>query len=356
MNSYDRKNPFLSQIQERFLLSHPSSTKKTFHLSLSLQNSSIRYQPGDTVAILPSNDPKDVETLLQVLHSTGQERVRLEDRSISLYDFFLEKANLQKPHPALLKAIAAIPTDSAWPIDLLRQYPLPESLSIQDIPRLFLPLLPRLYSIASSPLLYPNELHLIITLIQYERHGIPCKGVATHFLCENAQVLHTPIPMYIQHSAHFCLPENSDIPIILVSAGTGIAPFRSFLQQREVSQSRGRNWLFFGERQHHSDFYYRDFFERLEREGKLRLDLAFSRDQPEKIYVQHRLWEKRKDVWAWLNEGAYFYVCGDARHMAKDVLATLIQIVSTEGNMSQEAAKEFVKTLRSQKCYRSDVY
>ena len=217
-------------------------------------------------------------------------------------------------------------------------------------------MLPRFYSIASAQALYPEELHLLVTAVSYQINGHLRHGVATSFLCHDAMIGETPIPLYLQPTRGFSLPPDSHTPIIMVGPGTGVAPFRAFLQERLATQAQGRNWLFFGERHQKSDFYYDVFWVALEKQGRLRLDLAFSRDGKEKIYVQHRMWEKRKDLWAWIEEGAYFYVCGDGKTMARDVEEMLIRIAASEGNLTDEAARQKIKSLRTAKRYRMDVY
>jgi sulfite reductase (NADPH) flavoprotein alpha-component len=180
--------------------------------------------------------------------------------------------------------------------------------------------------------------------------------VGSHFLCHQAAIESTPIPIYVQPSNHFTLPEDPATPIIMIGPGTGIAPFRAFLQERIASQAPGLNWLFFGERNQATDFYYADFWLELEKQGRLRLDLAFSRDQKEKIYVQHKLLEQKKSIWNWIEKGAMLYVCGDAEEMAKDVEWALKEIVQEEGKMIEEDARKFLKTMRAEKRYLLDVY
>jgi sulfite reductase (NADPH) flavoprotein alpha-component len=349
MISFDRSHPFLSHVQERALLSRPGSTKETYHLSLPL-HPSMTYQPGDCVAILPSNAPEEVEAILHLLQA--------KENSV-LRDFFSQKANLHKPHPALIRKVLGETHSelgrNCTPADLIashRNVPIaPDELS-----RLFLPLLPRLYSIASSQLVHPHEMHLMVGLVQYHIDGQERKGVASNFLCKEVLVGKTPIPLYLQPSHNFLLPEDPNASIILIGSGTGLAPYRAFMQHRQAIRSTGRSWLFLGERNRATDYYYQDFWEELQKEGQLHLTLAFSRDSSEKIYVQHRMWEERRNLWAWIQQGAQVYVCGEAHHMAKEVEVTFHRIVMSEGNLSDEGAHHFIKNLRAQKCYRMDVY
>lgn len=354
MNQHNRSNPFLSRILERTLLTKSGSTKKTYHLSLDLAGSNIVYKPGDSVAILPENDPADVDRILDALGCSGDEEIfdpKTESETL-LRSYLIHKANLQKPSPAFLRRVKPFPQEETIAAELISD----AALSYKELPSLLLPLLPRFYSIASSQHVFPDEVHLTVASVSYMAGGKLRHGVGTHFLCERAALAKTRIPLYIQPSHGFALPADPHAPIILVGPGTGVAPFRAFLQERLYKNMPGRNWLFFGERQREHDFYYADFWLALEQQKRLRLDLAFSRDGAEKVYVQHKMWENRKDLWAWLEEGAYFYVCGDANEMAKDVEAMLQKIAASEGNLSEEEARRKIKSLRAQKRYLADVY
>jgi sulfite reductase (NADPH) flavoprotein alpha-component len=214
---------------------------------------------------------------------------------------------------------------------------------------------PRLYSVASSLKQYPDSVHFIIDVIRYESHGRERMGVATGFLAERAQ--NVPVPVFPTVAKHFHLPEDTSAALIMVGPGTGVAPFRAFLQERKAIGARGKSWLFFGAQRENSDYYYREDFDGFRKEGYLtRIDTAFSRDQAQKIYVQHRMHENAAEIWKWLEEGAYFFVCGDARRMAKDVDATLRKIVREQGGKSPEAANDYVEKLKNEKRYKRDVY
>lgn len=344
MNHLANKNIFSSRIIERTIL-NPGSTKKTYHIALDISGSTLTYQPGDSVAVIPTNDPKDVDELLHLLKCNTP----------SIRTFLLERANLQKIHPQLALAINAEFFDPEMtPLDLLKQNPQVHILE-SELSHLFFPLLPRFYSIASSQLLFPDQIHLVVKILHYEINGKMKTGTASGFLCERAEIGKTPIPIYIQPSRSFNLPQDSHKPIILVGSGCGIAPFRAFMQQRLAEHAEGRNWLFFGERNRKTDFYYEDFWEKLHKNHELRLNLAFSRDGAEKTYVQHKMWEERHDLWKWLNDGANFYVCGD-KQMGKDIESTLRRIATSEGGFSEEDALKWFKTLRADKRYLSDVY
>jgi sulfite reductase (NADPH) flavoprotein alpha-component len=221
------------------------------------------------------------------------------------------------------------------------------------------PVVPRLYSIASSFQAHPGEVHLCITVVRYETHGRAKKGLASGFFADHTDMFVKNIPVYVQESRTFRLPKDPATDIIMCGPGVGLAPFRAFIEQRALDGATGRNWLFFGEQHRATDFLYREELEGYQRQGKLhRLDVAFSRDQAHKVYVQHRMLEHAKELWTWLQNGAYFYVCGDARHMAKDVHQTLIDIAQQQGGLSPEAAAGYVNTtlMKTEKRYLRDVY
>jgi len=215
---------------------------------------------------------------------------------------------------------------------------------------------PRLYSVASSLKAFPDQVHLIVDVVRYESNGRLRKGVASSFLAERADDV--PVPVFPSNAKHFHLPESPDTPIIMVGPGTGVAPFRAYLQERQVTGAKGKNWLFFGAQHVNCDFAYEEDFDRFMKEGILtRLDCAWSRDQAQKVYVQHKMAENSAEIWKWIDaEGAQFFVCGDARRMAKDVDATLRKIVQEQGGKTVDQANEYVEKLKSDKRYKRDVY
>jgi sulfite reductase (NADPH) flavoprotein alpha-component len=216
-----------------------------------------------------------------------------------------------------------------------------------------------LYSIASSLQAHPGEVHLCITVVRYETHGRPKKGLASGFFADHSDMFVKNIPAYVQESRTFRLPKDPSTDIIMCGPGVGLAPFRAFIEQRGLDGATGRNWLFFGEQHRATDFLYGEEWHEYQRKGSLhRLDLAFSRDQSQKVYVQHRMLEQARELWAWLQNGAYFYVCGDARHMAKDVHQTLIDIARQQGGLSPEAAADYVNVtlMKTERRYLRDVY
>ncbi len=233
-------------------------------------------------------------------------------------------------------------------VDVLRAFP--QKLPLASWLELLKPLQPRLYSISSSPLAHPQQVHLTVSTVRYGAR----KGVCSSFLADRAQAL--KVAIFPQVSKHFRLPEDDSVPVIMVGPGTGIAPFRAFLEEREARGAKGANWLFFGEQYAATDFYYQEQLQAWQAAGHLRLDTAFSRDQAEKVYVQQRMLEQGAQLWQWLEAGAYFYVCGDAQRMAKDVDAALRAIVAEHGGMDAGAAAAYVEALGRAKRYRRDVY
>ncbi len=377
----NRHHPAIATIKDRFLLTKQGSTKNTYHVTLDLSSAPVRFQVGDSIGIYPQNDPILVQHLIHAIKAKGNEQITdpRSKASLTLWDFLSHKANLarstssflklfheyeqvhdkknnlhrilqQENKPHLIQYLA-----SHDPLDLFKEYK-DAKAPLQEICNQFSPLLPRFYSVASSRLLYKSEVHLTVALFTFSHQGEQRYGVGSHFLCHLAKLKETPIPIYVQTAPHFTLPADSNTPIIMIGPGTGVAPFRAFMQERIAKGASGKNWLFFGERNRTTDYFYQEEFESWKSSGKLRLDLAFSRDQNQKVYVQNKMAENAKDLWAWLQEGAYFYVCGDAHRMAKDVEHALQQIIQTQGNKSEEEAKAYIKSLRAQKRYLADVY
>ena len=374
---YTRTSPYFARIKERFLLTGPGSTKKTYHIALDVANANLSCKVGDSIGILPENSPDEVNGFLEEMQAKGDEIVHdaRAKVSLSLKEFLSKRANLAKANSPLLRAILEkkgedpaieellLPENRArlnahlhthTPLELLQLHKAPPFLP-EELPALLLPLLPRFYSIANSLKMFPHEIHLTVADVDYEQNGKRRRGVGSYFLAELA-IETTPIPIYVQPSHSFTLPADSSSSIILVGPGTGIAPYRAFLQERLATQAEGRNWLFFGERNRKTDFYYETFWTDLEKQGRLRLSLAFSRDSTAKTYVQHRMFEERRSLWNWIENGAYFYVCGDAEEMAKDVDAMLHNIVGEESGLNETETRAFVKKLRLEKRYLTDVY
>ncbi|HEY1583105.1 MAG TPA: sulfite reductase subunit alpha [Chthoniobacterales bacterium] len=372
---YSRANPFPARIVVNRRLSSPDSEKNTRHFELSLQDSGLSFEVGESIAVYPTNCPDLVDEILTALCAKGEEIVpNNKGVPTTFREALLRDYSITQPTPKILRAIAE--RASAAPllnelldperrhdldtylwgmeiIDFLLEHP-----SVKFEPAEFVSLLaklqPRLYSVASSLKAFPDTVHFIIDVVTYESHGRKRKGVCSTFLTDRCS--DSPAPVFPSKSK-FHLPQDQNAPIIMIGPGTGVAPFRAFLQERQAIGARGRTWLFFGAQREKSDFYYRKEFETYLKEGWLtRLETAFSRDQAHKIYVQDRMLGSSGELWQWLEEGAYFYVCGDAKRMAKDVDAALRQIVHQQGGLNPEEANEYVEKLKSEKRYRRDVY
>lgn len=371
MTEYNKNNPFPAKIEARTLLNQKGSTKNTYHLTLSLAGSNIQYQPGDALGIFPENPTSVVNTILKALNKSGSEEI-VDPRSqatLTFKQFLLTKANLLRitlPMLKQFKELSHLTHDEAKKErltlienhdveDLFLKCAAPDA-PLQELVSYFSPLLPRFYSIASSQCLDPNFVDLLIVTFSCKKGDKIRQGLGSQFLCEFAKPLETPIPTYLHPNATFKLPEDPTLPIIMIGPGTGVAPYRAFLQQRLETDAKGKNWLFFGERQRAYDFYYESFFTDLAKRDFLRLDCAFSRDQESKVYVQDLLQKEGVDIWKWIQDGAMIYVCGDAHRMAKDVTATLHDIAAKEGNLSDQDAKNFIRQLRKDKRLLLDVY
>lgn len=373
---YSRTNPFPGRLLVNRSLTGAGSAKDTRHLEISIAGSGFQYEPGDSMAVCATNDPELVDEIISVLRASGDETVPAgKNETASLREALLRNYSVTAPTPKFLKAITE--RASAAPllqelleperkldlqkylwgmevIDFLLEHPSANFTPAEFVARL-MKLQPRLYSVASSLRAHADEVHLTLDVIQFESHGRARKGVASTFLAQRCEK--TPVPVYPSSSKHFHLPENPDASVIMVGPGTGVAPFRAFLEERQATGASGRNWLFFGSQRGATDFFYREEFEKYLGAGILtRLDTAFSRDQPEKIYVQHRMRENASELWRWLEQGAFFYVCGDAQRMAKDVDATLRQIGQEQGGKSADEANVWIEQLKTDKRYRRDVY
>ena len=374
---YSRMNPFLATMLVNRRLSGPESEKDTRHFELDLTSWGLSFEVGDSVGVYPTNDPDLVDQIIRALGATGGEQVpRLKGEPTTLREALLRDYSITQPTPKFLKAIAqradAAPTLSyllapdrkqdlqqyLWGMEVIDF--LVDHRSAHFSPEEFVGLLsklqPRLYSVASSLKAFPDQVHLIVDVVRYESNGRLRKGVASSFLAERADDV--PVPVFPSNAKHFHLPENPDTPIIMVGPGTGVAPFRAYLQERQVTGAKGKNWLFFGAQHVNCDFAYEEDFDTFLKEGILtRLDCAWSRDQAHKIYVQHKLADNAAEIWKWIDaESAQFFVCGDARRMAKDVDATLRKIVQEQGGKSVDQANEYVEKLKSEKRYKRDVY
>ena len=377
-SAHNRANPFKAQLTENYSLSSAGSNKDTRHLVISLAGSGITYVAGDSLGVVPRNFPRVVDELLPHLGVDPQTPVEQPTGATTAREILITGYILNRVSKKFVKAVLErlpegekktalaeiVGNDETFDdfvftrdyTDVLIEYPV--KFTIAEFLPLANKIAPRLYSIASSPNAHPGEVHLTVAVVKYHTHGREKFGMATGYLA-HGQELHKPeIPVYIQPTKHFHMPAP-DAPIIMVGPGTGIAPFRAFLEEREVTGAKGRNWLFFGDQKKAHDFLYEKQFAEMQAKGLLtRFDTAFSRDQAEKIYVQDRMRENAAELWKWLQEGAYFYVCGDAKRMAKDVHQMLITIAQEQGGMTPEAAKEYIEVqfAKTEKRYLKDVY
>jgi sulfite reductase (NADPH) flavoprotein alpha-component len=376
---YDRAHPFYATIRERYSLTKPGSLKDTQHVILDLAGSGIQYRVGDSIGVYPVNDPSVVEQALLAMNASGDEEVCTKKGDVLTFREFLSRqANLKGISRKMLLEIEQRVSEKNRPFlenlmkeenrealkqwmqefelwDLLTKFS-EAHFTPQEIAELTMPLLPRFYSIASSQAVVGDVVHLTVAYLSYETHGITRLGVCTHYLCHLAPLHQAVVPIYVQPSADFHLPDNPQTPLIMIGPGTGVAPYRAFLQEREKQGSKGKHWLFFGEWTREKEYYYQEDWERWVSQGMLKLDLAFSRDQPYKIYVQHKMLDAAEEFYHWIEDGAVIYVCGDAHHMAKDVDRTLHQIIQQQGRMNEEQATAYVKKLRKEKRYLRDVY
>ena len=373
---YDKKNPFPSCLKRRVLLNKEGSDKETLHLELCLAGSGLEYRPGDSLAVIPANSPQVVGQVLEAGEFDAGETVELKggktkplgealatDLNITgitknvlkKYNAFAQSEKIETLLNPENKAALDDYLRGREVIDMLTDFPLP-GLAASDFCGTLRKLLPRLYSIASSPKAHPGEVHLTVAVLRYHSHGRDREGVCSTYTADRVNEGGT-MPVFLHYDKNFKLPEDGDTPIIMVGPGTGIAPFRAFVEERAAIGATGKSWLFFGDQHQTTDYLYGDEWERYVGDGKLsRIDLAFSRDQEHKVYVQHRMLEQAAEMYSWLNDGAVFYVCGDASRMAKDVHEALITIAEKEGGKSREDAEAWVKQLHTDKRYLKDVY
>ncbi len=372
---HTKDNPFHAELRERKPLTRDVSSKLTMHLSFGLDNSPVHYQAGDACGVIAQNDPALVEEILSLLPFAADAPTEIAKVGIvgigdalahylqptrlsrKIVQHFATKTGAKELTTLLLPEEAANLDKYVWDrglIDLLHAYPgviVETSELVSILPRLS----PRLYSISSSPAAHGRQVHCTIAVVRYRSHNRERGGIASTMLCDRVEV-GARLPIYIQPNKKFRLPA-ADVPMIMIGPGTGIAPFRSFLHERQALGHKGRNWLFFGERSAQTDFLYCEELREMQQNGHLtRLDTAFSRDQVQKIYVQDRMKEHGAELWRWLADGAQVYVCGDASRMAKDVDAALHDVITDHGGMSIDAAKDFVSQLHDDRRYHRDVY
>ena len=373
---YSRENPYLAPLIERRALTCDVSSKLTMHVAFSIADSKLEYEAGDACGVLPQNDGRLVSEILDTLKFSSDVPVQLPKAGATrLWDALTTHLQITRLTRKTIQAYATIGqcqklfdllipeqqshldkyTYDRGLIDLLHDYP-GVLHDPADLVAMLPSLAPRLYSISSSPKAHAGEVHTTIAVVRYRSHNRDRGGVASTMLAERIAVGDSQ-PVYIQPNKRFRVPADATAPMIMIGPGTGIAPFRAFLHDRRVIGATGRNWLFFGERSAATDFLYRDELESMSSDGHLtRLDLAFSRDQERKVYVQDRMLEQGTEFYRWLQDGASVYVCGDASRMAKDVDATLHTIVEKQAGLSKEAATEYVQQLKDEHRYHRDVY
>ncbi|MCY8346362.1 assimilatory sulfite reductase (NADPH) flavoprotein subunit [Bacillus haynesii] len=373
---YSRKNPFRAEVLENLNLNGRGSNKETRHLELSLEGSGLTYEPGDALGIFPENDPELVDMLLSELKwdpnvtiTVDQgENLSLKEALTSYFEItvltkkFIQQAAELIGNEKLRELVAPENADQLKAyiagrdlIDFVRDFG-PIAVAPQEFVSILRKIPPRLYSIASSFAANPDEVHLTIGAVRYNTHGRDRKGVCSVLCAERLQSGDT-LPVFIQPNKNFKLPENPEAPIIMVGPGTGVAPFRSFMKEREETGAPGKSWMFFGDQHFVTDFLYQTEWQKWLSDGVLtKMDVAFSRDTEEKVYVQHRMLEHSKELFEWLEEGAAFYVCGDKNNMAKDVQNALLEIIEKEGGKSREEAEAYLAEMKKQKRYQRDVY
>lgn len=373
--SYSRKNPFPSNLETRVLLNGKGSSKETIHLEFDLEGSGLTYEAGDALAVIPANALDVVESILETTKLDGTTTVTLKEGDCTLHDALTHKLEITTITLPVLKRYnefaqnadldALIHPDNKPRfndyingrelIDILTDFPAKE-LTANGLAGALRKLPPRLYSIASSPKAHPGEVHLTVGVVRYHTNGRQRKGVCSSYLADRIQESETA-KVFVSPNKHFKIPNDPDAPLIMVGPGTGIAPFRAFIEERQAIGAKGKNWLFFGDQHYLTDFLYQTEWQDYLSDGILtKLDVAFSRDQANKVYVQDRMRENAKELYNWLQEGATFCVCGEASRMAHDVDKALHDIVAQEGKISEDAATEYVKKLKADKRYLLDVY
>ena len=373
---YGKKNPFPAETIDTVILNGEGSAKETLHLEFSLAGSGLSYEPGDALAVLPVNAPDVVKAIIQAAKLTGNEEVEVKNVGRKLladalredYDITaISRAVLTKladaANSATLRGLLAEDAKERLKeynhgreiLDAILDFA-PNGLSAEALTGILRKLPPRLYSIASSPLAHAGEVHLTVAAVRYETHGRPRKGVCSTYLADLVKSGDS-VQVFVQPNKNFRLPADGATPVIMVGPGTGVAPFRAFVEHRAAVGASGKNWLFFGDQHYTYDFLYQLEWQDFLKDGALtRLDVAFSRDQPEKVYVQDRMIAQAKELYQWLEEGAHFYVCGDANRMAHDVHEALISVVENQAAISREAAEAYVEDLKKTKRYQRDVY
>lgn len=373
---YNKSNPFVATVIANQKITGRDSNKVVQHLEIDLQGSELRYLPGDALGIIPNNDPALVDKVLSLLQLSSAEQITINNENFNLKDALVDQLEITSITKQVINhwlalnnndALTSLVADNAALrhyinshqfVDFIKDYP--AKVTGQQLVDCLSRIAPRLYSIASSQEEVEDEVHLTVALVDYavgeSDNNERRLGCASGYLIERLDV-DDQVKVFIEHNNNFRLPDNQNTDVIMVGPGTGIAPFRAFLQHRESTESDGKNWLFFGDQTFTQDFLYQVELQNYLKSGVLSgLDVAFSRDQIEKVYVQHKLQAKGAEVFAWLEEGAHFYICGDMARMAKDVENTLLDIIAKHGDKNPEQATDYLKQLRINKRYQKDVY
>lgn len=369
---YNKENPFPATLAVRQKITARGSEKDVRHLEIDLSGSGLHYQPGDALGVWFNNDPQLVEEILQAVSLSGDEKVRLNDAEVTIRSALLEALDITQNTPHFVKGYAGLVGNSELNeqvksavaiqayiqttpiIGVLQAYPF--ALSAEQLLGLLRPLTPRLYSIASSADEVGEEVHLTVGVLRYQHDGKIRSGGASSYLADRVEE-DGEVRVFVEHNDNFRLPQDNNTPIIMIGSGTGIAPFRAFIQQRAAAEAQGKNWLIFGNQHFTDDFLYQVEWQGFAKDGYLhKYNFAWSRDQAEKIYVQHKIREQAESLWQWLQQGAHIYVCGDASRMAKDVEQALLAVIAQQGNLSAEDADDYLDQLRQNKRYQRDVY
>lgn len=372
---YNRKNPFVTKMYSNRLLTAEKSSKETRHFEFSLEGSGLTYEAGDALNVIPQNCPELVANIIKAINCNGDEELPVNSELMTLSEALRTHFEIKLPNKGLLQEIANRSgdqelngllqsedknklSDYLWgrdTLDLLLQFPAIE-ISAAEFIALLKPLQHRAYSISSSGKMYPESVHLTVASVRYKSHNREHKGVCSTYMADLVDD-NSEVKIFFSPNTSFRIPDDDSLPIIMVGPGTGIAPFRAFLQERQYRKASGKNWLLFGDRNKATDYIYQDEIEVMQTSGLLtRLDLAFSRDQEEKIYVQDKMRDNGAEMFVWLEKGGSFYVCGDANYMAKDVDKALHELIEKHGNKTAEQAIEYINQMKKEKRYVRDVY
>ena len=371
-SQYNKANPFPATLITNQKITGRQSDKDVRHLEFDLAGSDLHYQAGDALGVWFDNDPKLVDEILSFEQIDPTTEVTIEGKTQTISTALLSHLELTQNTPAFVKGYSALANNEQLNdlvadnqalqklvqrtpiVDVLHKFP--AKLTAEQLVSLLRPLTPRLYSISSSPVEVGEEVHLTVGVVRFEHEGRARSGAASSFLADRVEE-DGAVRVFVEHNDNFRLPNDTAKPIIMVGSGTGVAPFRAFMQQRVADEASGKNWLIFGNPHFASDFLYQTEWQQFAKEGFLhKYDFAWSRDQEKKIYVQDKIRENSTALWQWLQEGAYFYVCGDASKMAKDVEQALLDVIAKEGNLSPDEAEDYLNELREEKRYQRDVY